>query len=47
MELENLTENKFQIICDNTNQLAETLEKIEEAKVQTCITDTICDGCNS
>lgn len=46
-ELENMDPNKFQEICDNSKKLAANLGSIDVAKVQKCLTDTLCDSCNS
>jgi len=46
-ELENMTPNKFQDICDNAKKLATTFGALEVAKVQQCLTDEVCDPCNS
>lgn len=46
-ELESMDPNKFQEICDNAKKLSATLGTLEVCKVQKCLTDDVCDSCNS
>lgn len=42
-----MTTNRFQNVCDNTKKLVQTVNVLDVAKVQACLTDEVCDSCNS
>jgi len=46
-ELKNLSDNKFQDLCENHQKLVSTVNELDVAKVQNCLTSHMCKSCNS